>query len=291
MDNRSREGADQLVRLTRSVIHLQDRARVVAPSSGRATRTFRQNGEELTGREQQVLSRLLDGGYDRPLSRALQVPESELVSYVDAAYEAAYTPVHLRRRLRREHLILAGLGVGLILCLGRFGLMAQPLSRAGALPRTVKSGPLTMFGTRERPVSHAEFWARLEISAARELPRGIATATSFWDPWVALGRRMSYETVASPYWPLGTKVRILYKDKSTVGVVRDFGPADWAIVQHRIPAIIDLSEPMMQDLTGSRVNSVPVRFDVISWGDGQAFHRDGPGYRLAMNAAPLEDLR
>jgi hypothetical protein len=286
MEDRAREGADQLVRLTRYVIHLQDRAGVVVPPSGRVARTFRQNGEELTGREQQVLSRLLEGRYDGPLSRALRVPECELVSYVDAAYEAAYTPVHLRSRFRQEHVILAVLGVALLLGLGRFGLMAQPAPRA--LAGTTKSGPLTMFGTEERLVSHAEFWSR--ISEYRELPRGIATATSFWDPWVALGRHMSYQTVASPYWPLGTKVRIVYKDKSTVGVVRDFGPADWAIAQHRIPAIIDLSEPMMHDLTGSRANSVPVRFHVISWGAGQAYRRDGPGYQLAMRATPFRDL-
>jgi hypothetical protein len=287
MDNRSREAADQLVRLTRYVIHLQDRAGVVVPSSGRATRRFRQNGEELTGREQQVLSRLIDGGYDRQLARALRVSESELARYVDAAYEAAHTPVHLRRNVRKQHVIMTALGVGLLLGLGRFGLMAQSGPRVEALPGTAKSGPLTMFGTEEGPVSHAEFWTRI----THELPRGIATATSFWDPWVALGRHMSYETVASPYWPLGTKVRIGYGDKWTVGVVRDFGPADWAIVQHRIPAIIDLSEPMMRDLTGSRINSVPVEFQVLSWGAGQAYRRDGPGYRLAMSAAPLEALR
>jgi len=279
MENGAREGADQLVRLTRYVIYLQDRAGVVAPPSGREARTFRHNGEELTGREQQVLGRLLEGRYDMPLSRALRVSEPELVSYVDAAYEAAYTPVHVRRRFRKEHLISAGLGVVLVLGMARLGLMAQPAPRA--LPGTA-GGPLTMFGTEERLVSHAEFWSR--VSHYQELPRGIATATSFWDPWVALGRHMSYQTVASPYWPLGTKVRIVYKDKSTVGVVRDFGPADWAIAQHRIPAIIDLSEPMMHDLTGLRANAVPVRFHVISWGAGQAYRRDGPGYRLAMRA-------
>jgi hypothetical protein len=273
------------------VIHLQDRAGVVAPSSGRGTRIFRHNGEELTGREQQVLSRLLKGGYDRPLSRALRVPEGELVSYVDVAYEAAYTPVHLRRRLGKQHLVAAVFGVCVIVVLGWFGLSAQPDPRADALAGTAKGGPLTMFGTEERPVSHAEFWTRITASATHELPRGIATATSFWDPWVALGGHMSYQTVASPYWPLGTKVRIDYKDRSTIGVVRDFGPANWAIVQHRIPAIIDLSEPMMHDLTGSRVNSVPVSFHVMSWGSGQAFHRDGPGYRLAMSAAPLKAFR
>lgn len=117
------------------------------------------------------------------------------------------------------------------------------------------------------------------------LPAGISTATSFWDPGTASGKPMSYQTIASPYWPLGTKVKITYNGKSAIGVVEDFGPAEWAVAQHNPPAIVDLSEKMMQDLTGIRSNSVSVKFEVLSLGDGRVYRHGGTGYDLATGAA------
>ncbi|WP_204070920.1 hypothetical protein [Planotetraspora phitsanulokensis] len=114
------------------------------------------------------------------------------------------------------------------------------------------------------------------------LPSGTATATSFWDGVTASGRPMRYQTVASPYWPLGTTVKITYGDRSAIGIVDDFGPAEWAVAQHDIPAIVDLSAEMMADLTGARSNSVHVRFQVLSWGAGRVFRGAGTGYDLAM---------
>jgi rare lipoprotein A (peptidoglycan hydrolase) len=113
------------------------------------------------------------------------------------------------------------------------------------------------------------------------LPGGLSTATSFWDPQTASGRPMAYRTLASPYWPLGTKVRITHRGKSVTGEVLDFGPAEWAVKQHRPPAIIDLSEKMMADLTGRRSNVIPVRFKVLKFGDGRRYVRSGTGYDLA----------
>jgi hypothetical protein len=115
----------------------------------------------------------------------------------------------------------------------------------------------------------------------KSLPGGRSTATSFWDPETASGKPMSYRTLASPYWPLGTKVRVTYHGKSAVGVVEDFGPAEWAVKQHHPPAIVDLSEKMMDDLTGKRGNSVPVRFKVLKWGTGRRYVKSGTGYKLA----------
>jgi hypothetical protein len=114
------------------------------------------------------------------------------------------------------------------------------------------------------------------------LPSGTATATSFWDGVTASGKPMRYQTIASPYWPLGTTVKITYGGSSAVGVVEDFGPAEWAVAQHDIPAIVDLSEEMMAGLTGVRSNSVHVRFQVLSWGTGRVFRSAGTGYDLAM---------
>lgn len=116
------------------------------------------------------------------------------------------------------------------------------------------------------------------------LPSGISTATSFWDPGTASGKPMAYHTIASPYWPLGTKVKITYHGKSDIGIVEDFGPAEWAVAQHDPPAIVDLSEEMMRHLTGVRSNSVPVQFEVLSIGDGRVYRHGGTGYGLATGS-------
>ncbi|MCW2902875.1 MAG: hypothetical protein JWO67_5140 [Streptosporangiaceae bacterium] len=120
------------------------------------------------------------------------------------------------------------------------------------------------------------------VKAVSGLPSGRATATSFWDPSTASGKPMRYATLASPYWPLGTKVQITYNGQSTVGVVEDFGPAEWAVSQHTPPAILDLSEKMMADFTGARENSVTVHFQVLKMGSGSVYRSSGTGYDLAM---------
>jgi hypothetical protein len=118
--------------------------------------------------------------------------------------------------------------------------------------------------------------------AKKKLPSGRSTATSFWDTQTASGKPMAYHTLASPYWPLGTKVKITYQGKSAMGVVEDFGPAEWAVKQHDPPAIVDLSEKMMDRLTGSRDNSVTVKFQVEKFGHGPKYVHSGTGYKLAM---------
>ncbi len=117
------------------------------------------------------------------------------------------------------------------------------------------------------------------------LPAGISTGTSFWDPGTASGKPMSYHTLASPYWPLGTMVKITYGQKSALGIVEDFGPAEWAVAQHNPPAIVDLSEKMMQDLTGQRSNSVTLKFQVLKYGDGPVYRHGGTGYDTATGAS------
>jgi hypothetical protein len=119
------------------------------------------------------------------------------------------------------------------------------------------------------------------LKPEKALPSGLTTATSFWDPGTASGKPMSFRTIASPYWPLGTKVKITYRGKSAIGVVDDFGPAEWAVAQHDIPAIVDLSETMMQSLTGVRSNTVHAHFQVLKFGDGPRYRTSGTGYGLA----------
>ncbi len=144
---------------------------------------------------------------------------------------------------------------------------AKPKAKPRAEPRRIVAG--TSRETARKPIRK------------KGLPSGLSTATSFWDSQTASGRPMSYKTLASPYWPLGTKVRITYRGKSVTGEVMDFGPAEWAVKQHRPPAIVDLSEKMMADLTGRRSNAVPVRFKVLEFGSGRRYVRSGTGHDLA----------
>jgi len=116
------------------------------------------------------------------------------------------------------------------------------------------------------------------------LPGGVSTGTSFWDAQTASGKPMSFQTLASPYWPLGTKVKVTIGKKSAIGVVEDFGPAEWAVAQHNPPAIVDLSEEMMQSLTGTRSNSVPIKFQVLEMGHGPVYRHGGTGYDMATGA-------
>lgn len=127
--------------------------------------------------------------------------------------------------------------------------------------------------------------AAAKEAAAKAMPNGVSTVTSFWDPETASGRPMSYRTLASPYWPLGTKVKITYGNKSTIGVVDDFGPAEWAVAQHKIPAIVDMSSPMMASLSGSSEDTVVAKFQVVEWGKGGTFRTSGTGYDRAYGHA------
>jgi hypothetical protein len=124
---------------------------------------------------------------------------------------------------------------------------------------------------------------------APALPTGVSTATSFWDPSTASGKPMAYETIASPYWPLGTKVKVTYKGKSEIGIVEDFGPAEWAVAQHNPPALIDLSEKMMKHLTGTASNSITVNFQVLELGKGPVYRHEGTGYLTATGTAKAAD--
>jgi rare lipoprotein A (peptidoglycan hydrolase) len=128
-----------------------------------------------------------------------------------------------------------------------------------------------------RAVQEAVVDGPVVVPTSMGMPCGTSTATSFHDPGTASGRSMSYHTIASPYWPLGTRVRISYQDRNVVGVVEDFGPAQWAVAQHEIPAIIDVSTDMMSDLTGVADNTVRVRFRVLEWGRGASYRAEGVG--------------
>ncbi|MCP2342371.1 hypothetical protein [Actinomadura rupiterrae] len=165
------------------------------------------------------------------------------------------------------------------------GAGRRPLDRTGAHPPrggADRAATVDQVADAARPTVPVPRPAPSPSRQRVRLPAGTATATSFWDQATARGARMSYRTVASPYWPLGTRVRIAYHGHTVTGLVEDFGPAAWAIAQHDIPAIIDLSEEMMAELTGRRVHAVHVRFEVLSWGHGDVYRDSGPGYALAF---------
>jgi Lytic transglycolase len=163
------------------------------------------------------------------------------------------------------------------------GSVSRQLSTATPKPHASEASKPKAAAEAEKKKAPQKTPAKPKKQAAKKkLPSGVSTATSFWDPETASGKPMSYKTLASPYWPLGTKVKITYGGKSAIGVVEDFGPAEWAVAQHSPPAIIDLSEKMMADLTGTRSNSVPVKFQVLDMGSGRSYVHGGTGYDLAM---------
>jgi hypothetical protein len=272
----ARSATERLVRLTRYVINLQESAGVPAPREAPDARRLRHTESELSGREQLVLGNLLKGKYNRALAAAFTIDEAAFARYLEETLRAFAKEQRRRRTRHRAAFTVTAFGAAA----GLFALTI-PAAPAGR-PIQFRPGPFGPFGVTERfgGSPHAAFFSRLQGT----LPSGVATATSFWDPLVVLNRRMTTKTLASPYWPLGTRVRISYGRRTVVGVVRDFGPAPWAIAQHRIPAIIDTAEPMMRQLTGVRVNAVPVHFEVLNWGPGHYWLTAGPGYGLAMGS-------
>lgn len=173
-------------------------------------------------------------------------------------------------------------GAGLSVALADSAAPAQQAAHGTAADTTAQA-PKSESGLAPGEKSHADkALGKLGLTGKKAaLPSGISTGTSFWDPSTASGKPMSFHTVASPYWPLGTKVKVTIGKKSAVGVVEDFGPAEWAVAQHDPPAIIDLSEEMMQYLTGVRSNSVPVKFQVLEMGKGPVYRHSGTGYDMA----------
>jgi hypothetical protein len=161
---------------------------------------------------------------------------------------------------------------------------APPAKAANASAGIVQASP-GVSGLTPGEVGHGLKLPTKAPEKKAALPGGISTGTSFWDAQTASGKPMSYHTLASPYWPLGTKVKVTIGKKSAVGVVEDFGPAEWAVAQHNPPAIVDLSEEMMQYLTGTRSNSVPIKFQVLQMGTGPVYRHAGTGYDMATGVS------
>ncbi|WP_018656138.1 hypothetical protein [Actinomadura flavalba] len=289
----ARDAADQLLRLTRLLVRADDEPY----ADEGAAHVLRHSRAVLTPRERHVLERLLRGECTSRLAELMDLPEAGVSEHLrvlvrdftggQSAYPATTPPPVRRARNVLVAAPLATLIAALLTAAAIAALRTPPPSRPGAGPaaRPAPDGtragvPLGLYGA----ASHGTFPLRLpaEVAGARELPSGVATATSFWDAATARGARMSYVTIASPYWPLGTRVRVTHRGRAAQGVVQDFGPAAWAVAQHRVPAIIDLSEAMMADLTGRRSHAVRVRFEVLKWGRGPVYRATGPGYRLAF---------
>ncbi|MEV5575439.1 LuxR C-terminal-related transcriptional regulator [Spirillospora sp. NPDC052269] len=314
MDGPAREAADQLVRLTRLILRAEE-PDVLEPDDDAegASRILRHNQATLTARETEVFGLIVAGHCNAVLAELLDISERAMEQHLatllaefalpEPRGERDEAPTGRRpvRHGRVAALVIVPI-TGTFLIGGAaaaFALQSPKSSgppsaervpsrtrhaRTAALP-AASAGATRAPRRAPRPSRSARPPASPSASPSRRRPRlpsGTATATSFWDPATAGGARMSYRTVASPYWPLGTRVRIAYRGHRVTGVVEDFGPADWAIEQHDIPAIVDLSEEMMAELTGVRAESVHVRFEVLSWGHGDVYRDSGPGYRLAF---------
>ncbi len=104
-----------------------------------------------------------------------------------------------------------------------------------------------------------------------------AEASSFWDPGAptASGRPMDKSTVASPYLPLGTEVDVNYKGKTVHGTIWDAGPADWVMAANP-DRFLDIAEPMMVALTGSKGNVIKVKYRITKYGTGRIYRPNHP---------------
>jgi hypothetical protein len=195
----------------------------------------------------------------------------------------------MQKRAKKTILIAAAAAAGATLAVGATAAFAATQGADPAAKKFQNVAVLNMPAATTQPVPQAApapAHTKKAVKAVKArpkhvLPYGTATATSFWDSQTASGKPMSFQTLASPYWPLGTKVKVSYQGKSQVGVVEDFGPAEWAVAQHDIPAIVDISSEMMQSLSGTGDNTVHVTFQVLSWGHGGVYRHSGTGYALA----------
>ena len=107
---------------------------------------------------------------------------------------------------------------------------------------------------------------------------GTAFATYYWDGNVptASGRRMDSTTIASPTWPLGTKVSMAVNGrKPVVGTVWDFGPADWVVHRNNNKQMIDLATPLSAKLFGGASNGM-VQYKILSKGTGRSYKGRSP---------------
>ncbi|MFC5187265.1 LuxR C-terminal-related transcriptional regulator [Actinomadura harenae] len=291
MNGPAREAADQLVRLTRLILRAEG-PDVPEPDDDGTTRVLRHNQATLTPRETEVFGLIVAGHCNALLAELLDISERAMEQHLAAllvefqlpeAHPAARPeppPDQTSRGRGRIAALLIVPITGTVLVGGAAAAFALQTPKSFG-----EKGPARASHDSARQRTRGVV-ARSPLPAPSRrrprLPSGTATATSFWDQATARGARMSYRTVASPYWPLGTRVRIGYRGRRVTGVVEDFGPADWAIAQHDIPAIVDLSEEMMAELTGVRVHAVHVRFEVLSWGHGDVYRDSGPGHGLAF---------
>lgn len=104
---------------------------------------------------------------------------------------------------------------------------------------------------------------------------GNARASSYWGENTAEGIRMNGSTIASPYLPLGTIVEVRKNGKTVRGRVGDFGPADW-VMRGDPSRFLDLAEPMMQTLTGTRSNLTGVSYRILKYGTGRIYRPNAP---------------
>lgn len=136
--------------------------------------------------------------------------------------------------------------------------------------------------TTDYPISGGDSGAAASLGgAAAEAGAGAiggmekARASSFWGAQTASGRPMDSQTIASPYLPLGTQITVEYKGKTVSGTVWDLGPADWVMAADP-SRFLDLAEPMMEALTGTKSTVIPVNYKVTTYGNGRIYRPNHP---------------
>ncbi|NDU73012.1 hypothetical protein GWI34_10270 [Actinomadura sp. DSM 109109] len=114
---------------------------------------------------------------------------------------------------------------------------------------------------------------------------GKTTASYFWDDGSGVngdtgapagGKPMQKGLFASPSWPLHTKVKVTYKDRSVTGFVGDRGPGEPShrgvmldLDTYTFRHLVDGKKPVSKYDTGTSAGHLKgVKYEVLSWGHG-----------------------
>ncbi|WP_240809853.1 septal ring lytic transglycosylase RlpA family protein [Actinomadura sp. WMMA1423] len=114
---------------------------------------------------------------------------------------------------------------------------------------------------------------------------GKTTASYFWDDGSGVngdtgapagGKPMQKGLFASPSWPMHTKVKVTYKDRSVTGFVGDRGPGEPShrgvmldLDTYTFRHLVDGKKPNSKYDTGTSAGHLKgVKYEVLSWGHG-----------------------
>lgn len=173
------------------------------------------------------------------------------------------------------------------------GLAAGLAAVAGDLSatdtKTPDSNPVTTTTQRsaadQGSVTKTDKSEKSDKEGKKSLLDGKTTSSYFWDDGSgvngdtgepASGEPMQKGFFASPSWPMHTKVKVTYGDRSVVGFVGDRGPGEPShngvmldLDTYTFRHLLDGKQPESKYDTGTSEGHLKgVKYEVLEWGDG-----------------------